>query len=203
MIFKNVKKINSTILPFFYKLQSQYLNISPFINISNNKSIYKDLQYQFPDNREYINEYRIRELVKCMYYDVFFSINSKKNFFFKDYLTPKLSYILNETSKNIDKINFKENIEISKVEIIDTYKDYGFVRSNNKIFGLFNKSEIIHELSAGMIGPEISYIWNQRPIKQIIIISIESNNDNSILKLERDLMLPDTEWILSDINYVN
>ena len=136
-----------------------------------------------------------------MYSDIHESIYDKKDFFMKNYMTPKLSYILNEISKDIDTHHYTKDIEFDKVEIIDRYKSYGFVSSNNKLFGLFNKEEIIHELSVGMIGPEISSVWDQRPIKQILIISIDSDKDKSVMTLERDLMLTDRKWILSDINY--
>lgn len=196
MIYRNINKINSSILPLFYKIKYEYFKINPFKNISYNK-----ISKNFTDNRDYVHEYQVREIAKKIYFDVYESVFHKKDFFMKNYLTPKLSYILNETAKNIDTNNYKKDIEISKVEIIDIYKSYGFVSSNNKFFGLFNKEEIMHELSVGMIGPEISYIWDQRPIKQILIVSIESEKEKGILTLERDLMLIDKEWILSDINY--
>ena len=196
MIYRNIKKINSSILPLFYKFKFEYCKINPFKKVS-----YDKVLENFTDDRDYIHEYQVRETAKNIYSDIHESIYTKKDFFMKNYLSPKLSYILNEVSKNIDPKHYIKDIEFNKVEIIDIYKSYGFVSSNNKLFGLFNKEEIIHELSVGMIGPEISSIWDQRPIKQILIISIDSEKDKSVMTLERDLMLTDKKWILSDINY--
>lgn len=197
MIYRNIKKINSSILPLIYKFRFKYFKINPFKNVS-----YDKVSKNFNDNRDYIHEYQVRETAKNIYYDIHESIYAQKDFFMKNYLTPKLSYVLNEVSKNIDTKQYTKDIEFNKVEIIDIYKSYGFVSSNNKLFGLFNKEEIIHELSVGMIGPEISSIWDQKPIKQILIISIDSDKDKSVMTLERDMMLTDRKWILSDIDYL-
>ena len=198
----DVKKINSLILPFFYRLKYQYLN-SATLNFIINKNVNKDkIHLNFSDDREYLQEYQIKELSKNMYSDIHFSVLKKKDFFYKDYLNPEISYILNEASKNIN-IPIDENkIEFKNVEIIDNYNSYGIVRSNNKLLGFFDKSELFHEISVGMIGPEISSIWDNRPIKQNVIVSIESDINNIIIKLERGLIFKNTKWILSGINYL-
>ena len=196
-----MKKINSIILPFFYKFQNQYFNLYPIKNILSNRVLKKGIDIEFPDNRDYVHEYRVKEIAKNIYCDINDGIIDNQNFFLKDYLTPQLSYFLNEVSKNVNK-KYSKDIEFNKVEILNKYESYGFVKCNNKMLGLFNKQELTHEIIAGMIGPEMSYVWDQKPIKQILILSIESNLNNSIFKLERDLMLKDNEWILSDINYI-
>ena len=41
-----------------------------------------------------------------------------------------------------------------------------YIRNSNKFLGYYNYQEIMHEISAGIIGPEIQSIWDQRSIKQ-------------------------------------
>jgi hypothetical protein len=199
----NIKHFNKLIFSLFYKIkyEDRCFNFLPFkkILIDNKKYNKNKININIPENRDYINEYKMKEIIKKMYFGIHKSFNSNHNFFSKDYISPELCYILNETSK---RQNILGLINISNIEILEKYNSYGFVHSNNKLFGLYNKHEIIHEISAGILGPEISKIWDQKPIKQNLLVSIKSDVYNDLIHLERDLMLNESEWIISDINYI-
>ena len=199
-----MKNINKYILPLFFQLkyEEKCFNFLPFekILMQNKKYDEPKIKIIIPDDRDYIHEYKIKEQIKKMYIEIHKSFNENQNFFLKDYISPELSYIFNETSK---KKNILQLTKISKIEILDKYNSYGFVYSNNKLFGVYNKEEFVHEISAGMLGPEISKIWDQIPIKQNLLVSVETNVYNDIIHLERDLMLNSSEWIISDINYIS
>ena len=68
--------------------------------------------------------------------------------------------------------------------------------------GFYNKEEIIHELSAGVIGPEVRKVWDQQSIKQKIKVLYESNEYLDILEWERDVMIPNQDWQVSNINQI-
>jgi hypothetical protein len=55
-------------------------------------------------------------------------------------------------------------------------------------------------LSAGAIGPEVQHIWDQKPIKQVVNLLYESDNYYDIVEWERDLMLLNPTWQVSNIN---
>ena len=63
----------------------------------------------------------------------------------------------------------------------------------------------MHELSAGIIGPEVQSVWDQRSLKQKVRISIESDifdHRIDVIDLERDLMTTNGDWQLSNINLI-
>ena len=56
--------------------------------------------------------------------------------------------------------------------------------NKNKFFGYYDYNQVIHEISAVVIGPEIQGIWDQKSIKQKARVLIEYNNNKDIIDLE-------------------
>ena len=61
---------------------------------------------------------------------------------------------------------------------------------------------LIHEISTGMIGPEVQSIWDQRSVKQKIKLNIELEDREDIFEFERDLMSRGNNWQLCNINRI-
>ena len=68
--------------------------------------------------------------------------------------------------------------------------------------GYYNYNEIVHEITAGIVGPEIQSIWDQKAIKQKIKLNIELEDRYDILEFERDLMSYGNNWQLCNINRI-
>ena len=95
-----------------------------------------------------------------------------------------------------------DEIEVDKTNIISSIIKPENVTCNMKFMGYFNKEEIYDEITAGMIGPEIRHIWDEKPLKQSITVSYESEQFYDILVWERDLSLDEPEWQVANINYI-
>ena len=85
---------------------------------------------------------------------------------------------------------------------MDSWIKYGKVKNTSKYFGYYNINEVIHEISAGMIGPEVQSIWDQRSVKQKIKLNIELEDREDVFEFERDLMSRGNNWQLCNINRI-
>ena len=139
---------------------------------------------------------------KYAYNKIYESYVNKVNFLDYQYTNPKLSNVLNFIRSNIHENNMKDNIEIIKCGIIGTWHEHGYVHQNIKYFGLYNSNEILHEISAGIIGPEVRYIWDQLPIKQKVRVYFRSRKYLDVVDFERDVMLTNQEWQVCNINKI-
>jgi hypothetical protein len=68
--------------------------------------------------------------------------------------------------------------------------------------GMYNKSQIVHEITAGILGPEAFNIWDQQGIKQKVKILYESDQYLDVIEWERDMMLPNQVWQVCNINQI-
>ena len=94
------------------------------------------------------------------------------------------------------------NIKVNKISLIGNWVKYGKIKNKNKFLGLYNDHEFIHEISAGIIGPEIQSIWDQQSIKQKVRLLIELENRSDVFDFERDMMIHNDNWQLSNINRI-
>lgn len=127
------------------------------------------------------------------------------NFLNYQYTNPKLSIALNEIRNNTPEdllINLPNKIKVNNSIILSNVITNDFTTDNFKLFGYYNKDEVMHQILSGAIGPEITHIWDQLPVKQIINILYESDDYYDIIEWERDLTLEEPEWHISNINLI-
>ena len=138
--------------------------------------------------------------VKYGYETIYDAYKNKINFLEEDYTSPSLSIALNELQSDriIPELNFK-NVG---VKILDNWIEDTTINSNNKILGFFCRNEVVHHLVAGAIGPEHRDIWDQRGYKQIVRVVYKSPHRMDIWDWERDIMMSDQDWHVSNINEI-
>ena len=187
------------------------------IDITNNpwgwkslNEINKIIDYKIPESginiknydRKYIHEYKLRNYTEEMYNKTYYAYLNNYDFLNSSLFSPKLANGLNYLRSESNLANFGDKINIKKVEMIDSWIKYGRIRNSNKFLGYYNYQEIMHEISAGIIGPEIQSIWDQRSIKQKVRFLIESKNRKDVFDFERDLMTINDNWQLCNINRI-
>ena len=138
--------------------------------------------------------------VKYGYETIYNAYKNKINFLEKEYTSPSLAIALNELQS--DRVIPELNLDNVNVTILDNWIDDTSVNANNKILGFFCSNEIIHYLVAGAIGPEHRDIWDQKGYKQIVRVVYDSGNRIDIWDWERDIMIPDQYWHVSNINEI-
>ena len=159
------------------------------------------------DNHElrYVHEYKVRNYAEELYTNTYYSFLEDYDFLNTTSLCPKLSVGLNYIRSNTDINHLRENIKIKDVTLLNSWIKYGSIRNINKFLGFYNDKEIIHQISTGMIGPEIQSVWDQQSIKQkirFIVKSTITDNRVDIIDLERDMMITESEWQLCNINRI-
>lgn len=85
---------------------------------------------------------------------------------------------------------------------MDSWISIGNSKSNDKFLGLWDTQYIQHEIIAGGIGPEIKYIWDQKPLKQTVRILYKLNDRIDIWDWERCLMSEYYDWKVSNMNNI-
>jgi len=158
--------------------------------------------FQSDDNREFIHQFNFKKHSAESYKIIYTSYLEKKDFLDYCYMTPSLSIALNELRNNANIDNLTKNINIKNTKIIDSWYEYGLTKRNDKLFGFYSKEELIHELIAGGLGPEVRKIWDQQGIKQKIKILYESDEYFDVLEWERNMMIPNQDWQVSNINNI-
>lgn len=156
----------------------------------------------FNHERKYIHEYKLNEFTEEIYNKTYYAYLNNYDFLNSSIFCPKLANGLNylRSESNIEKLDLE--IKINKISLIGNWVKYGKIKNKNKILGLYNDHEFIHEISAGMIGPEIQAIWDQQCIKQKVRLLVELENRKDVLDFERDLMIHNDDWQLSNINRI-
>tara|TARA_B100000424_G_scaffold12162_1_gene9062 strand:- start:273 stop:920 length:648 start_codon:yes stop_codon:yes gene_type:complete len=127
------------------------------------------------------------------------------NFLNYQYTNPKLSIALNKIRNNTSDnliLNLPNKININNSSLLSNVIKNEFTTDNFKLFGCYNNNEVVQQLVSGAIGPEVSHIWDQQPIKQVINVLYESNEYYDIIEWERDLTLEDPQWHVSNINSI-
>lgn len=170
------------------------------------KSLNKNIDH-LEDNYDlrYVHEYRIREYSEELYSKTYYAFLKKYDFLNTSVICPKLAIGLNYIRSQTDISNFNDNFKISNVKVLDSWVKYGSIRNITKFLGFYNDNEIIHELSAGILGPEIQSVWDQKSLKQKVRVIIESDifgQRIDVLDLERDLMMTNVDWQLCNINRI-
>lgn len=164
-----------------------------------NNNFKKELKYKYFNEKEFLqNSSNAYNLVYNSYL---------KNIDFLDYeyTNPKLSIALNSLrNKNCNEQfnNLPNKLNIHNSFILTKYVKKEITTNNFKFLGYFDNQEIIHELSAGVIGPEIQHIWDEKPNKQIINVLYISDFFYDIVEWECDLSLNDPNWQISNINKI-
>lgn len=156
----------------------------------------------FNHERKYIHEYRLNEFTEEIYNKTYLAYLNNYDFLNSSIFSPKLANGLNylRSKSNID--NLDENIKINKISLIGNWVKYGKIKNKNKFLGIYNEVEFIHEISAGLIGPEIQSIWDQQCLKQKVRLLVELENRKDVFDFERDLMIHNDNWQLSNINRI-
>ena len=153
----------------------------------------------------YVHEYKIREYAEELYSKTYYEILKNYDFLNTTVVCPKLAVGLNYLRSKTDISNFNDDFKINNIKVLDSWIKYGSVRNISKFLGFYNDKEILHELSAGILGPEVQSVWDQKSLKQKVRVIIESDIFDErldVLDLERDLMVTNGEWQLSNINRI-
>jgi hypothetical protein len=158
--------------------------------------------FKSDDNREYFDDSNFKKYSAEAYKIIYNTYLEKKDFLDYCYATPSLSIALNNlrSTANINKLS--KNINIKNSKIIDLWYEYGLTKSNDKILGFYSKDEIFYEFIAGSLGPEVRKFWDQQSIKQKVKILYESDDYCDVLEWERNMMIPDQDWQVSNINEI-
>jgi hypothetical protein len=204
MIYKKLfKKIHKPILnklccnkkyPWGW-MPSDYINNLKHTNkINHYKILYTDL-----DTHYY--EYDFCEGAKHAYNTIFDYYNNDKNFLEESFTSPSLSLGINYliSQKNIKNL---EHPNIKEIRILDDWLEENYTFNNYKILGMWNNNEIEHSILAGVIGPEINYIWSQNPIKQIVKVNFICENREDVWLFERCLFEQNPQWQIKNINNI-
>ena len=166
----------------------EYPTKTDFINIDN--------------DRKFIHEYRLKEFSEDLYINTYRAFLENNDFTKISLFCPELANTLNHLRSKTDINSLEEDIKIKKIKYKGDWIKYGRIKNNNKFLGYFSNDEIVHEISAGIIGPENQEIWDQKAIKQKARIIIELEKRKDVLDFERDLMIDNNEWQLSNINRI-
>lgn len=118
--------------------------------------------------------------VKRGYYKIYQTFYEKENFLNYCYTTPKLSFALNSIREHSDLSRPSLDFNSMNVEILNYKVEYGLVKSNEKILGLWTPKCIQQEIMIGMVGPEYPSIWTYQPSRQIINVLYEFPNRKDV-----------------------
>lgn len=189
------KKINVKKNPWGWKCHNDIMKIISY------KTNIHNIRY---DNYElkYIHEYRIKEYCEDMYLKTYNSYINGYDFLKSDLFSPNLAIGLNYLRSKSDIENLENIINVKNVSILGSWVKYGRIKNINKYLGYYNLHEIVHELSAGVIGPEIGALWDQKGVKQKVRLLIKSNLRDDVFDFERDLMTLNNSWQLCNINRI-
>tara|TARA_Y200000002_G_scaffold269163_1_gene223896 strand:+ start:1178 stop:1801 length:624 start_codon:yes stop_codon:yes gene_type:complete len=189
------EKINLIEYPWGWKSKDEINKIKNY-KLLNNEVDVNDHELK------YIHEYKIIEHCEDMYLKTYHSYINNYDFLNTTLLSPSLSNGLNYLRSKSEVKSLDKNIKIKNIELINYWIKYGNIKSTSKFLGYYNNHEIVREISAGMIGPEIQSIWDQKSVKQKIRLSIELENREDIFEFEKDLMNKNNEWQLCNINRI-
>ena len=193
--FKLCPKLCNTKYPWSWRSKLSNKNLN-YIKYSVCKNFYSE------DNRDFIHQLNFKKNSAEAYKIIYNTYIENKDFLDYCYTTPNLSNALNQLRNNSNINGLSKKINIINIKILDSWFEFGLTKSNNKILGLYNKQEIIHELLAGGLGPEVRKFWDQQGIKQKINVLYESDDYIDVLEWERNMMIPDQDWQVSNINQI-
>lgn len=162
----------------------------------------RDTNLRIEYDRRFIHEVNLIKYTKDMYTKTYFAYHNDYDFLNSNLFCPLLSNGLNLLKNKADLRNFNENIQIQNVSLIASWIKYGKVKNQTKLFGLYDPNDFIHEITTGMIGPELRSVWDQQAIKQKARMLIELKDRNDVFEFERNLMNHNNNWQLCNINRI-
>tara|TARA_Y100000992_G_scaffold40981_1_gene23014 strand:- start:60 stop:680 length:621 start_codon:yes stop_codon:yes gene_type:complete len=177
--WKSKKEIQTII---DYPIKETYMNINP--------------------ERKFIHEFKLNEYTEDLYKKTFYAYVNNYDFLNSNLYCPKLANGLNILRKKTTTNSFDDNISIQNVIFLGNWVKNGRIKSQRKFLGLYDENEFIHEVTAGIIGPEFQTIWDQQSIKQKVRILIELEDRSDVFEFQRDLMVLNDNWQLSNINRI-
>lgn len=183
--------------PWGWKSKDIILNYKS--NLDKKKIITKNLN----EIKTSFNEKKFLNDSIYAYNKIYTSYLKKKDFLDYEFTNPKLSIALNElrNNSNDDKIlKLPEKISVKDSKILSNKIVNEITTNNFKFLGYYNFNEIVHQIVAGAVGPEVRYLWDQLPIKQKVNVLYKSENYFDIVEWERDLADEEPEWQVSNIN---
>lgn len=151
---------------------------------------------------KYSDFYKTHFRLGCIqgYKMIYQSFNLKIDFLKENLTNPSLSIALNslQRKKSIP------HLDLNKIEtkIIDSWFEINTINSNDKFLGMYCNNEVINNFVAGTIGPEIKHLWDQIGYKQVIRVVYQLSDRIDVWDWERDIILPDQEWQISNINQI-
>ena len=187
-------KINIKKYPWGWKSKEEIEKIINFEIPNENMSIDYD--------RKFIHEYNLNQYTENMYNKTYYAYYNNYDFLNSNLFCPKLANGLNYLREKRNINEFNVNINIKKITLLKNWIKYGRIKNSNKFLGLYDENEFIHEITAGMIGPEFQSIWDQQSIKQKVRILIELEDRKDIFEFERNLMTHNDNWQLCNINRI-
>lgn len=133
---------------------------------------------------------------------VYQSFYQKENFLHRNYTTPKLSFALNYLQRSLNHRDPILNFKNLSIHVVHSYIEYGLVKSNDKILGLWTPNCIKKDILTGMIGPEFQTNWHQQPIRQTVVVLYEFDSRKDIWYWQRSLSTTQRPWIIYNINNI-
>ncbi len=169
---------------------------------------YKKLLYSQNKKIKTENEFNVDDFLSnsiFAYNLIYKSYIDNVDFLDYQYTNPSLSIALNNLRDYTcyESLNrLPREINVTKYKILSNKIKNEVTTNNFKFLGYYDNLEISHELSAGAIGPEVRYIWDQKPVKQVINVLYKSDDFYDIIEWERDLAEEDPDWQVSNINKI-
>lgn len=206
MIYKNIfKKLHSPIISKFCCNKKYPWGWMPqeYIKTLINQNEISNIDYKKSEKYldTYYHHYGFCEGAEQAYKSVFKSYKNDENFLNNEYASPSLSLAINYLIENKEIYSIEEP-KIKKINIINEWFEENHTFKNFKHLGILNDLEINHYILTGVIGPEMSYIYSQNPIKQIVKVEFDCENRQDVWLFERCLFEEESMWQIKNINNI-
>ena len=127
--------------------------------------------------------------------------NDNSDFISSRCTSPSLSLIINKFIHEKME-NTLVSYDIDNAEILDKWLEEEHTYGNHKVLGLWNNRDLHHYMCTGVIGPEITHIWCQAPIKQVVKVHFSGPRRNDVWLFEKCLMEENSFWQVKNINNI-
>lgn len=148
------------------------------------------------------NDEHFKQGVERGYHEIFKAFYKKDNFLSHCYTTPKLSIALNTLQKHLHHRPPNLNFKLVNITVLNTITEYGLVKSNEKILGLWTPHCIQKEIMIGMIGPEYQSIWHQQPIRKVVHVLYEFPDRKDVWTWQCSANSEHYFWNVKNINQI-
>lgn len=163
----------------------------------------KDIFYKKPQKKivfEDEDDFKIG--ARKGYSEIYKAFYKKDNFLSHCYTTPKLSIALNTLHQHLQHPCPELDLKCINVEILNIKVEYGLVKSNEKILGLWTPNCIKKEIMIGMIGPEYQSIWHQQPTRKVVNVLYEFPDRKDVFTWQCSLDNEQYFWNVKNINQI-